>query len=395
MNQHRILNVDALRGFALLGILAVNIWTFSDPYFGTLISNPRHGALDAAVRFIFALLFEAKFYLLFSFLFGYSFVLQMGGAEHASADFKVRIMRRAGGLLTLGVLHGCLLFQGDILTLYSLLGVLLLMWSHLSPERAIKRARRLVILSVVLMLVIALVMLLDSARNADTKDILARLAAFHGSAQATQSMLMSEFMVAFPTVLLGQGPSAMAMMLLGLVAGRMRLFSRVEQFGNWIGRAQRLGFTVGLAGATVYAGLSAYWPEQGPASVFGLAISFATAPFLTAAYVATLLKFFDTARGQRLRAALAPMGKIALTNYLAQSAVMALLFTGYGLRLCDELPSVAVAAIVPAVFFMQMAFSHWWLKRHTYGPAECLLRGITNWSVRPSASRKPEVSSSE
>jgi uncharacterized protein len=380
MTQHRVLNVDALRGFALLGILAVNIWPFSDPYFGTLISNPAHGALDDAVRFVFALLFESKFYLLFSFLFGYSFVLQMGGAEHASADFKVRIMRRAAGLLMLGVLHGCLLFQGDILTLYGLLGVLLLMWSHLSPERAIKRARLLVILTVLLMLALALVMFLDSAREAETKEILAKLAAFHGSARETQSAIMSEFMVAFPAILVVQGPTAMAMMLLGLVAGRMRLFARVDEFGHWIGRAQRLGFTVGLAGAVAYAGLSAFWPE-GAAPVFGLAISFATAPFLTAAYVATLLKFFDTTRGRRLRAALAPMGKIALTNYLTHSLVLAFVFSGYGLGLMDRLPVLAVALLVFLVFGSQMPLSAWWVKRFDYGPAEWLLRAITYWSI--------------
>jgi uncharacterized protein len=69
-----------------------------------------------------------------------------------------------------------------------------------------------------------------------------------------------------------------------------------------------------------------------------------------------------------------------LSNYLVQSLAMAWLFTGYGLRLCDELPPAAVMALVPAIYFAQMALSAWWLKRHTYGPAEWLLRALTNWS---------------
>jgi uncharacterized protein len=89
--------------------------------------------------------------------------------------------------------------------------------------------------------------------------------------------------------------------------------------------------------------------------------------------------------------ALAPMGKIALTNYLMQSVVMALLFTGYGLRLCNELPPLAVMALVFAIYFAQMTLSAWWLKRHTYGPAEWLLRAVTNgrWSDQRPVTQPP------
>ena len=88
MSQSRLLNVDALRGFALFGILAVNIWSFADPYFASGVNNPRYPG--GVVRFIEALLFEAKFYLLFSFLFGYSFTLQMRAAECASKRCRTR-----------------------------------------------------------------------------------------------------------------------------------------------------------------------------------------------------------------------------------------------------------------------------------------------------------------
>jgi len=93
-----------------------------------------------------------------------------------------------------------------------------------------------------------------------------------------------------------------------------------------------------------------------------------------------LLMLFDSRFGPRLLAALAPMGKLALTNYLLQSLAMALLFTGYGLRWCGTLPPIAILALVPAIYFAQMALSAWWIRRHTYGPAEWLLRGITNWN---------------
>jgi len=68
-----------------------------------------------------------------------------------------------------------------------------------------------------------------------------------------------------------------------------------------------------------------------------------------------------------------------------QSLVMALLFTGYGTRLCGELPAIAVLVLVPVIYLTQMAISAWWLKHHTYGPAEWLLRAITNWQFPPAS----------
>ncbi|WP_245439765.1 hypothetical protein [Aminobacter sp. MSH1] len=123
VQQERITNVDALRGFALFGILVVNITAFSSPYYGLGVADPAFAApLDQAVRFIVAFLFETKFYLLFSFLFGYSFTLQMASAERAGEAFVPRLLRRQAGLWVIGLAHAVLLFHGDILTTYAVLG---------------------------------------------------------------------------------------------------------------------------------------------------------------------------------------------------------------------------------------------------------------------------------
>ena len=385
MNQHRLLNVDALRGFALLGILAVNIWAFADPYFAVGINNPRYaGALDMAVRFVEGLLFETKFYLLFSFLFGYSFTLQMAAAERAGAAFRPRMLRRAFGLLVLGVLHGCFLFYGDILHLYGLLSFVLVMWAA-TQRAAVRAAIALVLLSALLLAALGAVMLLlPEGMAVDAKPALAKLAAFHGDWRATQAYTTSEFPSTMALLLFAQGPSALAMFLLGRAAGSVQLFAHVATFRHLLPRVLKVGLPVGLAGAALYAAASKYDPS-GAMIMFAMALSFLTAPFLTAAYVAGLLMLFDGRFGARLVAALAPMGKIALTNYLMQSVVMALLFTGYGLRLCDELPPAAVMALVFVIYFAQMALSAWWLKRHTYGPAEWLLRAVTNGSLSSGA----------
>ncbi len=381
MHQSRLLNVDALRGFALLGILTVNIWLFADPYFASGANNPRYaGALDSGVRFVVALLFETKFYLLFSFLFGYSFTLQMAAAERAGAAFRPRMLRRSAGLVILGVLHGCLLFYGDILHLYGLLCCLLLA-VHGRQRRAVGIAALLLLLAALTLVALGVVVLLAGEAAPALQPVFAKLAAFHGDARSTQAYVMGEFPSTVMLLLFGQGPSAFAMFLLGMAAGREQLFARMDALRKWLPRVLRLGL-LGGAGALLYA-LASELAPGGAMIIFATALSVVTAPFLTAAYAAGMLVLFESRHGARVMAALAPMGKLALSNYLLQSLAMALLFTGYGLRLCDRLPPIAVLALVPAIYLAQMALSAWWLKRHSYGPAEWLLRAITNWQWLP------------
>jgi len=376
----RLQNVDALRGFALLGILAVNIWSFADPYFASGMKNPHYlGVLDYTVRFAEALLFETKFYLLFSFLFGYSFTLQMAAAKRAGAAFRPRMLRRAAGLLCLGAVHGFFLFYGDILHLYGLLSFVLIAWIG-SQRQAVRCAMALLVFAAAVFAALGVWILLAGLDGPpDTAPVLARLAAYHGSAHATQAYISGEFPSTIGLLLLGQGPSALAMFLFGFAAGRSELFAHVDAFRHLLPRVLKVGLPVGLAGAGLYAASSEF-PPGGAVVMFAMSVGYLTAPFMTASYVAALLMLFDSRFGPRLLAALAPMGKLALTNYLLQSLAMALLFTGYGLRWCGTLPPVAILALVLAIYLAQMALSAWWIRRHTYGPAEWLLRGITNWN---------------
>jgi len=131
LNKTRIQDIDALRGFALLGILIVNI-TFAASGFPIHVAqDPAYQSwLDHAVHWVSATFVDMKFYLLFSFLFGYSFQLQMEAAQRAGASFRPRMLRRLGGLFVIGALHAIFLITGDILSVYALIGLALLaMWS--------------------------------------------------------------------------------------------------------------------------------------------------------------------------------------------------------------------------------------------------------------------------
>ncbi|NLG45038.1 MAG: DUF418 domain-containing protein, partial [Gordonia sp.] len=141
VRQGRIHDVDAVRGFALFGIFVVNITFMASAYPGNLVTDPSFTShLDDAARFIVAALFSMKFYLLFAFLFGYSFTLQMNAARRAGRGFSARMLRRVLGLFILGAINIVALYSGDILTTYAIACLLLLAMHRISDSAALRVA---------------------------------------------------------------------------------------------------------------------------------------------------------------------------------------------------------------------------------------------------------------
>lgn len=369
----RLLDVDALRGFALFGILVVNLAYFASGYPFHLVADPAHGSwLDDFVEFGVRLLFAMKFYLLFSFLFGYSFTLQLAAAGRAGANFTARFVRRLGGLFVLGGLHAVLLFQGDILTTYALLGLVLLAVHRIQPRTAVIAAGAIIGVMAVGMAVAAL---------AGVELVTDQDAALAGGRASTEALdgglgsVIGEHLRSLPAMagsLAVQGPLAFAAFLVGLAAGRRKwLADSIGRHTVALRRLELVGYPIGLAGALVFA-------IGGTANLAGLAVSILTAPLLVSAYVATLLRVFATPRGGRLARALAPAGRMALSNYLGQSLLGVLIFTGVGLGLTGDTPPAVVPVVAVGIFAVQLELSRRWLARYRYGPAEWALRAVTN-----------------
>ena len=371
----RVHDVDALRGIALLGILVVNITFMASAYPGNLVQSPAFSTpIDDMARFTVAALFSMKFYLLFSFLFGYSFVLQLQSARRTGRAFVPRMLRRLGGLFVLGALS-LFLFSGDILSTYAVVGLILLAMHRVRDVVALRTAA--VIFAIVLVSFIISALFLDRSAfvpghaeamaNAEAQTQ-TMLGSFSGLVQ--QNLDGLEFMVIQSASL--QGPMALAMFLLGMVAARRRLFADLAERTSLLRRVQLVGYPVGLAGGFAYAALGAH------SDTMAAAISVATSPFLAAAYVASLLGLLHSPRLSWLRRALAPAGRLALTNYLAHAVIGFVLFTGVGLGLAGRVSPPLLVLLAVVVFVAQTVVSAWWLQRHRYGPAEYLLRVVTH-----------------
>lgn len=361
---------DQLRGIALLGIIVVNV-----PYLA--ISGTGYDAssvaapLDRAVAFMVAFLAEGKFYLIFSLLFGYSTTFIFRPNDPLS---RRRYLRRFVGLAVLGFLHAVLLFTGDILMSYALLGLVLLWVMPWSDQWVLKLAR--ISWAVVTAWLTLLVL---SFGDVETSDLDALYAEFD-QAMATGSFLdtVAARVATLPDVLLTlaslQWGLAFAAFCVGLVAGRRQLFADPAAHLALWRRLAGWGLLLGLPLQAVAAWLSVTSPEgfnSGQQGLAGLALGFATAPVLAAGYVGVFGLL--CARRPGALAMAEPAGRMSLTVYLSESLLLCVLYCGWGLGWFGTQGAAAVTLVAVGVWAALAVFAWAWMRRFSRGPLESLM----------------------
>ncbi|MFD5815132.1 DUF418 domain-containing protein [Streptomyces sp. NPDC127038] len=369
----RVDELDVLRGFALFGILLVNAQLMAGPYtaFG---GGPGASAADRAAAW--AVTATTTVYQLFSFLFGYSFVLHRRAARRTGAVFPALHLRRTAGLFGLGLAHAVLLYPGDILMTYAALGLVLYGLRDLTPRAAVRLAVALVAGLAVLLLGYGLLTvaltepLTPSAyapRVADT------VAAYRGGALSVVGAHLRELPTALGANLM-YAPDMLAAFLAGLAAAGTGLVERRGRDRRWLRRTLARWLPVGLAGGVVTA-CCANGPLDSRWFLVGHAVSLLTAPALTASYACAVLLLAGAVRP--VADLLAASGRMALSQYLTQSLLLALVFTGYGLGLYDRVGTALVLAGCVPLYGLQLAVGARLMSRVRYAPAELLLRTLT------------------
>uniref|UniRef100_UPI003F4986F5 DUF418 domain-containing protein n=1 Tax=Nocardia suismassiliense TaxID=2077092 RepID=UPI003F4986F5 len=369
----RVAEVDILRGFALFGILVTNVIVMTT--LATLGGpQPDSQPLD---RFTTALVdggFQGRFYLLFAFLFGYSFTLQIAAAERAGASPRARLLRRCGALLLIGVAHVLLLWLGDILTLYAGMCLILILLRALRPRTAL-------ISGAVLYTAYAVLRFLPGSGGLDGLAKMLDLQRLHdgytgGLADTfTTQIGMAPVFALF--IWLGQGVPSLAMFLIGMAAGKRRILSDGTWLRRWTPRLMAVGFGVGVPVSVItWANSAGYLNAPG----FWVGIQELANPWMTFAYMAVIIRLIWS-RWSGAIGWLAPAGRMAATNYIGQSVVFMVVYTGYGLGLADDVAPPLVVVLALVTFAAQLWISDRWLRTHAYGPVEWVLRAATYLSV--------------
>ena len=398
-STERIVALDVLRGLALLGVVVANVWLW---FSGLFLRFPgyrdelRGVSLDAVVFFAIAILVSGKAISTFSFLFGHGFAIQMMRADARGRSIVGTYSRRLFVLLLIGLLHVSLLWYGDVLVPYAILGFVLILFRKRS-DRAL--LRWVVVLMVGLPLLMGAAPLIARAFGVEAPSLdMEAMAARHA---ATLSVFQSGDYSAIVRENLVQagklfyfGRKALFLMyilglfLLGLYVGRRRMFEQVEGYRPLFRRIAIWGIPIGIA-----AGIVVAWMQMTfePAEMFSrpalalAAVTVSTVSMLplAAGYVSAVTLLLQSPRWSRRLSVFAPVGRMALTNYLSQTVVMVLLFNGYGAGLIGRTGPALGLVIAVLVFAAQTMVSAVWLRHYRFGPMEWLWRSLTYGRMQP------------
>lgn len=384
----RIEVLDALRGFAVLGILPVNIWAmgYPDAWHNAAVGMRAEPAADYAAWLITAVLFQGRFIAIFATLFGVSLALFRSRSAQRGLDPARSHFRRMGTLFVLGVLHGSLLFWGDILAVYAVSG--LIAWFVLEKDRPTQNAVMIglgVVVAMIWALMVFGVTLIDVVQPGKLttlyeSDIERQVAVYRGGLWGQTGerarVFFSLLACYWPLVTI---PTCIIWMVLG---------ARMYEAG-WLTGGATAAWLIsrGLAWAAIGTLHTLGWWLVGWGGVlspvlYDVTHAMLAIPLGTLAgygYAAILVGMMQRGGGlaRLLAQVLTPVGRLALTNYLLASLITWWVFGGHGLGLYAVMSRVEMMGLVLSIWVVQVVFSVLWIRAIGRGPVERVWR----WAV--------------
>ncbi|UMZ73434.1 DUF418 domain-containing protein [Natranaerofaba carboxydovora] len=391
--KKRIKDIDIIRGFALFGVLLVNVFYFNTTFTATLVGqvpllNPLElsPGLDQITATLVSFFAEGKFYTIFSFLFGLGFYIFISRAEDKGLESKPLFKRRMFSLFIFGLLNLILVWWGDILHVYALGGFILVLFK----DKPVKVLRRWVLILL-------------------TFSIIASSLMFSASPMAFQAMDTSSYMVSPQMVeqsfevfrngnyleIIGFRitnelpfllfyfifiiPKTLAMFLIGMIAGKMNIFENIKDNLALINKIWKVTGIVG--GVSLIAMLLSGYPVlglngTGLSPVYAFFFEVGTVS-ISLFYITSLIKLLRKSMFAKVLYPLQSVGRMALTNYLVQCIVCSLVFYGHGLGYIGNMSVFTGVIFTIAFFVLQMVISSVWLKYYKFGPFEWIWRKYT------------------
>ena len=391
----RIERLDVLRGFALLGILLMNIEAFVGPLFASMDGvNPALTGADRVVDALVYFFVQGKFYTLFSLLFGMGFAVMSQRARQARRPFAGLYWRRGLALLAIGLIHALLIWSGDILVTYALMSFFLLAFRDILGRWLLGVAVVVFAAPLGLMMLFGLIGTLMQAtpelsqqwqqalagQNQMVADMIEGQRQAYGSGSYAQATLqrLRDFGIDL-TNLITLGPMVFGMFLLGGWFIGNGAIAAPEKHARLFALLRWAVLPVGLAlmGASFAVRPTLDQSQVDLAFATAFCLAMLAGALMCLGYMAWVVRALQSPTLAPGLSLLAPAGRMALTNYLMQSVVCTAIFYGYGLGYFERLPRAWQPLFVLALFASQVAISHWWLRRFQFGPAEWLWRALT------------------
>lgn len=370
---------DVLRGFALFGILVVNIQFMGLDSVEGARGDWVSGFANGSATFIIASIFAGKFYLIFSFLFGYSsnYIIRDDRSNRG------RWVKRCFLLIAIGILHFTFLWHGDILFIYGLFGLLLIPF-FFRQERTLKIWTRIVFIGTSTLILMVAALVLVAERYFPEESAQPSIAS-----ELDNVLLSGTFLEAIPArlevwvfgVLTGiflQGGLAFAAFVLGLRLARTNYLSspiNSKKNSQLIRRGLLFGAPIQIVAAVILVrNEQSTTPSEG-IYLLSLFASFLAAPLMSVVYIGILRKLVENK--PQLVSWMIPAGKISLTVYISQSVLTSMIFGPWGLGLFQELSTWQVLPLALLIWLFLVYLSSLWLKKFNQGPLERVVNVLT------------------
>lgn len=398
-SKNRIVEIDILRGFALFGILVVNMLVFSSDY----IAEHKIWSDTANLTFlrIVELFIENKFYRIYSFLFGLGFALFIIRGESKGSKLIKIYIRRLLILTIFAVIH-TLTWEGDILFQYAILGFLLIPFRKLN-------LKRIFVWIVIFSIVPLTFQVYDGINEAITKESKSKIQQVDTSEikKKQQSPSKRELLIE----VLQNGSyydvakqnanrfisyslkdiwwlfeGIFLMFLIGFYVGKRGYFQNILKYKILFRRFFLWTFPVGLTAMIVTALISDTWHfepiilfQSKPKyiEVIAFAIDYIGKTVLSLSYIAGLMWLLTSAKWNNILRHISPIGRMPLTNYLLQTFICVIIFYGYGFGFHGHVSPLVGLLLTILIYIAQVFFSKWWLKRYQFGPMEWIWRYLT------------------
>ena len=378
----RIDAIDVLRGIALLGVLAMNVVTeFRVSIFERFLpQKPPASPIDSAVETILMLAVDLKALALFSLLFGAGLAIQFERLAKSERRTSL-LVRRLAVLLAFGLIHLCLIWNGDILTEYALAGLIVL--PLLFGPRWLLAVAALAFLGLYLAIQVFPPPGLWPGRAAIAQDVMDANRIYPTGGFLDVLAFRLRELPLFAPLHVFIFPRTIGLFLLGAFAWRIGILRNPPRRLLFAIAAACIGLGAALilchAGGFIARGRIGALAE--PLGTILLALG----------YGAGIIGIANLDSGKRLLGWAAPLGRMAFTNYLMQSLIFGWIFYGYGLGLFGRLGVASALAVGVAVYTGQVFFSAWWLRRYRYGPVEWLWRTLMYSAAQPMLLPKVEA----
>lgn len=389
----RIISLDILRGVAVLGILIMNIQSFSMPS-AAYINPTAYGDLTGINKLIWILshlLASEKFMSIFSMLFGAGVVLFSENAESKGYNSAALHYRRMGWLLLFGFIHAYLFWYGDILVSYSLCGMLIFLLRKKQPRSLLWMGCGFFLIPVILNILMAYsipfwpeetIVSTFHSWKPDSVSIVHELEAMRGAWLERMGIrIPAAIFLQTGYFMMGTFWHVMSMMLLGMALFKWKVLS-AQRSNSFYFRMIVLGLVSGyaLSGLGVLLNFRDGWSME--FSMFiGSQFNYVGSACVALGYVGLISLCSKTGRFHRIKNLFASVGRMAFTNYFLMTLIAVLVFNGAGLALYGKVERDMQVVILLGIWILLLALSSFWLKRFPFGPLEALWRSLTYWKA--------------